>query len=188
MFINLNAYCMTRLCSFIFFVFLCPFESCSNPRFDQEVNKFKTWIWKSKHVSFLVTPKWSSWEGFWNFHVWNQKPLLFMHVWLHKTEFRVRGRYMIFLVWICVDLVYQLNWMLTIWHKKTLVFKFFFEFLCPFESWSNPRFDQDLNKFKSWIWKIKHLSFLVTPKLLGGFLKFPCLKPKTTSLHACLTS
>jgi hypothetical protein len=25
----------------------------------------------------------------------------------------------------------------------------FFEFLGPFESWSNPRFDQDLNKFKT---------------------------------------
>jgi hypothetical protein len=27
-------------------------------------------------------------------------------------------------------------------------FDFFFEFLCPFESWSNPLFDQDLNKLK----------------------------------------
>ena len=25
----------------------------------------------------------------------------------------------------------------------------FFECLCPFESWSNPRFDQDLSKFKT---------------------------------------
>ena len=24
-----------------------------------------------------------------------------------------------------------------------------FEFLCPFESWANPRFDQDLSKFKT---------------------------------------
>jgi hypothetical protein len=26
------------------------------------------------------------------------------------------------------------------------IFSFFPDFLCPFESWSNPRFDQDLNK------------------------------------------
>ena len=58
---------------------------------------------------------------------------------------------------------------------------FFFEFLCPFESWSNPMFDHDLYKFKTWIWKIKHVSFVVTPKwssILRRFLKFPCLKPK----------
>jgi hypothetical protein len=33
-----------------------------------------------------------------------------------------------------------------------LSFFYFFEFLCPFESWSNPRFDQDLNKLKTWKW------------------------------------
>ena len=108
-----------------------------------------------------------------------------MHAWLHKTEFRVRGRYMIFLlVWICLDLVYQFNWMLTIWHEQTLVLIF----LYPFESSSNPRFvDEDLNKLKTWIWKSKHVCVLISHskmKLLGGFLKFPCLKPKTTYLHA----
>jgi hypothetical protein len=33
-------------------------------RFDQALNKFKTWKWKSKHVSFLVTPKLSFSEVF----------------------------------------------------------------------------------------------------------------------------
>ena len=123
-----------------FFWILCPFESWSNPRFDHDLNKFKTWIWKIKHISFLFTPKWSSWEGFWNFHVWNQKPLLFMHAWLHKSEFSVRGRYIHdFLVWICLDLVYQLEFLLYIWHKNAMsfVFSFFWffpEILCPFES------------------------------------------------------
>ena len=85
------------------------------------------------------------------------------HGWLHKTEFRVRG-YMICLVWICLDLVYELEWLLyDIRRLCALVFDFF-EILCPFESWSNPRFDQDLNKFKTWKWKGKPGSFLVTLK------------------------
>ena len=99
----------------------------------------------------------------------------------------IGGRYMIFLVWVCLDLVINLiECLLYIWHKKIdyvhwFFILLFFLFLCPFESWSNPRFDHDLIKFKTWIWKIKHVSFVVTPKwssILRGFLKFPCLKPK----------
>jgi hypothetical protein len=33
--------------------------------------------------------------------------------------------------------------------SKDYVFSFFLNLLCPFESWSNPRFDQDLNQFKT---------------------------------------
>jgi hypothetical protein len=48
-----------------------------------------------------------------------------LHAWLHKTEFRVRGRYIIFLVWICLDLVYQLECLLyDIRRLYALVFHF----------------------------------------------------------------
>jgi hypothetical protein len=107
----------------LFFLILCPFESWSNPKFDHDLNKLKTWIWKIKHMSFLVTPKWSSWEGFWNFHVWNQKPHIFMLDFMRQS-LGLGGRYMISLVWICLDLVYQHNWMLTMWHKKTMCLDF----------------------------------------------------------------
>ena len=128
--------------------------------------------------------------GFWNFHVWNPKILLFMLDFIRQS-LGLGGRYMIFLVWICLDLVYQLECLLyDIRWLCALVFHFFdfFEVLCPFESWSNPRFDQDLNIFNTWKCKGKPESFLSHSKmkLLGGFLKFPCLKPKTTSLHAWL--
>ena len=132
-FINLNAYYMTYedyvLWFFIFwffFDFLYPFESWSNHRFDQDLNMFKIWKWKAKPASFLVTPKWSFWEGFWNFHDWNPKTTS-LRAWLHKTKFRVRGRYMIFLVWICLDLVYQLECLLyDIRRLCALFFHFFF--------------------------------------------------------------
>ena len=104
--------------------------------------------------------------GFWNFHVWNPKPLLFVLDFIRLS---------LGLVWDTHDLS-SLNmsrpclstWMLTTWHKKTIYFGFsffwFFLIFCRFESWSNPRFDQDLNKFKTWKWKGKPGSFLVTPK------------------------
>jgi len=122
----------------------------------------------------------------------NNHVLLFMLDFIRQSLGLGLAWYMNFLVWICLDIVYQLNWMLTRWHKMTMCigFSFFFEFLCPFESWSNSRFDHDLIKFKTWIWKIKHLSFLVTPICSSweGFWNFHAWKPKTTFLHACLTS
>jgi hypothetical protein len=51
------------------------------------------------------------------------------------------------------DLVYHLECLLyDIRRRRAFVFLFFFdffEFLCPFESWSNHRFDHDLNMFKT---------------------------------------
>ena len=55
-FLNCNSYPSSQ--------FLYPFESWSNPKFDQDLNKFKTWKWKGMHGSFLVTIKWSFWEVF----------------------------------------------------------------------------------------------------------------------------
>ena len=83
------------------------------------------------------------------------------------------------------------TWMLTIWHKKTMCFCFsFFYFFKNFMHiwfWSNPRFNQDLNKFQAWKWKRKPRSFLISHSKIyeafGTYLKFPCLKPKTNSLH-----
>ena len=147
-----------------FFEFLCPFESWSNPRFDKDLNKFETWKWKSKLGSFLVTTKWSFWVGFWNFHVWNPKPLLLFMLDFIRQRLGLGGRYMIFLVWICLDFVDQLECLVYYIRRLCgffLIFLILFDFLWPFESWSNPRFDQDLNKFKTWKWKSKHGSFLV---------------------------
>ena len=125
-----------------FFEFLCPFESWSNPMFDHDLNKFKTWIWKIKHVSFVVTPKWSSiLRGFLKFPCLKPKNhvLLFMLDFIRQSLGLGVAWYINFLVWICLDIIYQLNWwMLTRWHKS--------------------------------------------------FWNFHAWKPKTTSLHACLTS
>ena len=106
--------------------------------------------------------------GFLNFHVRNQKPHIFMLDFMKQSLGLGVDTCLIFLVWICLDLVYQLNW-LTIWHKKTICFGFsfswFFSILMPIWILSNPRFDQDnLNKLKTWIWKGEHVSFLVTLK------------------------
>ena len=108
------------------------FESWSNPRFDQDLNKFKTWKWKGKHGSLLVSLKWSFW-GFMKFPCLKSKTTS-LRAWLHKTKFRARGRYMIFLVWICLDLVYQLECLLyDIRRLFSLVFFFltFFSILMP---------------------------------------------------------
>jgi hypothetical protein len=101
---------------------------------------FQTFKPKGKHGSSLISHcKMKLLGGLWNFHVWNPKPL--------KTEFMVRCRYMIFLVWIYLDLVYQLEFF-TIWYKKAIyvlwffIFWFLSNFLCLFKSWSNPRFKQ----------------------------------------------
>ena len=106
--------------------------------------------------------------GFWNFHVWNPKPLLFMLDFIRQSL--GLGGIDTWFVWFeyVQTLFINLN-MLTIWHKKTICalvfdFLFFSECLCPFESWSNPRFDQDLNKYRTWKWKWKPVSFLVTLK------------------------
>ena len=66
-----------RLCALWFFIF--RFFYFMPIWILVDLNKFKTWKWKGKHRSFLVALKWS-WilGGFWNFHVWNPKPLLFM--------------------------------------------------------------------------------------------------------------
>jgi hypothetical protein len=101
----------------------------------------------------------------WNFHVWNPKRLLFMLDFIRSTG----GRYMICLVWIYLDLVYQLDCLrYDIRRLCDLVFHFsdFFEHCAhPFVSSWNPRFDQaNLNKFKTWKWKGKHVTFSVTLK------------------------
>ena len=118
-----------RLCAFVFyfiFIFLCPFVSWSNPRFDQDLNKFKTWKWKGKHVSFLISHSKMKLLGrFLKFPCLKSKTTS-LRAWLHKTKFRARGRNMIFLIWICLDLVYELECLRTIWHKKAICFGFSF--------------------------------------------------------------
>ena len=124
---------------FIFFEFYAHIlESWSNPRFDKDLNTFKTWKRKGKLVSLLISHSNMKFlGGFWNFHVWNPKPLLFKLDFIRQS-LRLGGRYMICMVWICPNLVNASTWMLTIWHKKTMYFGFsffcFFWILCPFES------------------------------------------------------
>ena len=105
----------------------------------------------------------------WNFHVWNPKPILFMIDFIRQSLGLGVDIHMIFLVWICMDLVYQLQCLLYEIQKLfALVFIFsdFFSILMPIWILSNPRFDDqdNLNKFKTWKWKGKHVSFLVTLK------------------------
>jgi hypothetical protein len=91
---------------FFFEFYAHIFESWSNPRFNQDLNKFKTWKLKGKHVSFLVTLKWSFWDVLEISMFETQNDFdLFMLDFIRSTG----GRYMICLVWIYLDLVYQLE-------------------------------------------------------------------------------
>ena len=123
-----------RLCALWFFIF--RFFYFMPIWILVDLNKFKTWKWKGKHRSFLVALKWS-WilVGFWNFHVWNPKPLLFMLDFIRRSLGSIGGRYMICLVWICLDLVYQLECLLyDIRGLCALVFHFLI-FMPIWESW-----------------------------------------------------
>ena len=118
---------------FDFFWIFMPIWSWSNPRLNQYLNKFKTWKWKGKPVSFLISHSKMKLLGrFLKFPCLKPKTTS-LRAWLHKTKFRVRGRYMIFLVWICLDLVYQLECLLyDIRRLYALVFHFFLKFYAHF--------------------------------------------------------
>jgi hypothetical protein len=105
-----------RLCALVFHFFwfcsefLCPFEPWSNPRFYQDLNKFKHENEKvSMDPSYISHCKMKLLGGLWNFHVWNPESLLFMLDFIRQSLGLLGGRYMICLVWICIDLVYQLG-------------------------------------------------------------------------------
>ena len=105
-------YDIRRLCDLVFHFFFEFYahilESWSNPRFDKDLNTFKTWKRKGKLVSLLISHSNMKFlGGFWNFHVWNPKPLLFMLDFIRQS-LGLGVRYMICLVWICLNLVYQL--------------------------------------------------------------------------------
>jgi hypothetical protein len=96
----------------------------------------------------------------------------------------VRCRYMIFLVWICLDLVYQLEFF-TIWYKKAIYMCFgfsIFDFFRFFYAYLNLGQILGLNKFKTWKWNGKHESFLTHSKMkvLENFM-FETQNP--SSLH-----
>ena len=116
----------------IFFQYWCPFESCQILGLTNIQNKFKTWKWKGKHVSFLVTLKWSFLDVL-EISIFETKNDFSLHARLHKID---RGyRYMICLVWIYLDLVYQLEFIrYDIWRLCALIcfhFSDFFWILCP---------------------------------------------------------
>ena len=133
-----------RLCALIFhFLFFFEFFMLIwisvKPKFDQHLNKFETWKWKTKPGSFLVTPKWSFCEVLENFMFQIQN--LFSS--LQETQFetgRYEPRYMNFHLNVCRPCLS--TWIISIWHYKTMCvgFTFFWCFmniLCIFEFRSN---------------------------------------------------
>jgi hypothetical protein len=126
--------------------------------------------------------------GFLNFHVWNPKPLLLMLDFIRQS-LGLGAKYIHDFSCLNMSRLCLSTWMLTIWHQKTMcLVLIFLNLLCPFESWSNPRFDQDLNQFKTWKWKWKPGFFLVTPKWsFWEFFQFPMFETQN-HFSSCLTS
>ena len=91
-----------------------------------------------------------------------------LHPWLHATRFITFESFHEYLASMYVDLVYQLESLVyDIIRLCAQVFPFFWfilNFLCSFQISVKPNFDQHSNKFKTWKWKSKPGSFLVTPK------------------------
>ena len=124
----------------IFFEFFMLILKLVKPKFDQHLNKFKTWKWKTKLGSFLVTQKWSFGEFLENFMLQIQNHFsstLDFIVWI----LRYHTWYMHFSFWIYVDLVYQLELLVyDIVRPCAQVFHFFLcflNFLCLFGNRSN---------------------------------------------------
>ena len=128
----------TMCFGFLFYLFfnLCPFEYWSNPRFDQDLNKFKTWKWKGKPGSFFSHSKMKLLGGSWNFQVWNPKPLLFMLYFIRQSlglGVDIRDLSSLNMSRPCLSTL-----MLTIWHKKTICFGFLFsDFFFNFDAHLN---------------------------------------------------
>ena len=123
----------------MFYEYLMHIWISVKPRFDQHLNKFETWKWKTKPGSFLVTPKWSFCEVLENFMFQIQNHFSS----LQKTQFE-NGRYeprcMNFHLNVCRPCLS--TWIVSIWHYKTMcigfsIFWFFLNFLCSFEFRSN---------------------------------------------------
>ena len=71
----------------IFFEFCMLISNLVKPNFDQHLNKFQTWKWKTKPGSFLVTPKWSFCEVFESFKFNTQN-----HLSSHEFQITSKGR------------------------------------------------------------------------------------------------
>jgi hypothetical protein len=102
----------------------------------------KTWKWKRKSGSFLVTLKWSFWVVFEISMFKTQNH--FSSCLTSYDKFRVRSRYIWFFLFdmsrYCLSTLECLQYM---WRKKTMCYGFSFlgvfsNFLCALESWSNP--------------------------------------------------
>ena len=70
-----------------FFYFCMLIWILVKPNFDQDLNKFQTWKWKTK-PGFLSHSKMKLWWGFWNFSCSNPKSL-HIHSWLYSSMFNV---------------------------------------------------------------------------------------------------
>ena len=101
----------------IFFECLMHIWISVKPNYDQHLNNFETWKWKTKSGSFLVTPKWSFYEVLENFMFQIQN--LFSS--FQETRFETRRyetRYMKFHLNVCRPCL--LTRMISRWHYKTV--------------------------------------------------------------------
>ena len=144
---------MCRVFSFFwfFFEFFMLIWILVKPTFDQHLSNFKTWKWKGKHGSFLVTPKWSNFKVLFIFMTQN---------WYHLSSPLTSYddvRDITLGTWFFRSHVYRSclsTWIVSKWHYKTMCGGFpFFRFFLIFMLISilvKPTFDQYLNKFKTW--------------------------------------
>ena len=118
-----------RLCEVVFFFeFFMIIWISVKPKFDQHLNKFETWKWKSKPGSFLVTPKWSFGVFLGNFMLQIQNHIS-SHMRVQSLRFEISHHIQAYFVWMYLDLVYQLE--LLVYDKLrtcALVFHFFYVF------------------------------------------------------------
>ena len=143
------------------------------PNFDQDLNKFQTWKWKTKPRS-LVTPKWSSGEVFETFHVPTLNHFSFTPDFIVQCSIKPHSMHG-FLACMYVDLVYQIQSL--VYHIRRLCaqvshFLDFFNSMCSFWTPVKPNFDQD---FTSWRHENDNLrldpSYSLQNEALGGLLK-----------------
>ena len=90
------------------FEFIMLISNSVKPKFDQYLNKLLTWKLKTKHGSFLVTPKWSFCEVFENFMLQFQNhfsPTLDLIVWVMQYHMISIP----FSFWMYIEHVFQLE-------------------------------------------------------------------------------
>ena len=123
-----------------FWIFISSFQSWSNLRFDHDLNKFKTWKWKTKPGSFLLTPKWSYYQSFVPFHDSKFKPFSWILDFIRQS-WRYHIPYMVIFVSCYLHLVYHFIWLVydirRLCEMVSHFYDFFLNFISSFQIWSN---------------------------------------------------